>query len=108
MAFLQIFVSQQLLFLFSKHLDTMSNVTDCDYGQTNLCAKAKAKAEARKVGDPWTDGVEHGPLVDKSQFDKVLEMVKSGQDQGANLQCGGTRAMDKGYFVKPTVFSGKL
>ena len=86
----------------------MSNVTDCDYGQTNLCAKAKAKAEARKVGDPWTDGVEHGPLVDKSQFDKVLEMVKSGQDQGANLQCGGTRAMDKGYFVKPTVFSGKL
>ena len=70
--------------------------------------KAKAKAEARKVGDPWMTGVEHGPLVDKSQFDKVLEMVKSGQDQGANLQCGGTRAMDKGYFVKPTVFSGKL
>ena len=68
--------------------------------------KAKAKAEARKVGDPWMTGVEHGPLVDKSQFDKVLEMVKSGQDQGAHLQCGGTRAMDKGYFVKPTVFSG--
>jgi len=67
--------------------------------------KAKAKAEARKVGDPWMTGVEHGPLVDKSQFDKVLEMVKSGQDQGAHLQCGGTRAMDKGYFVKPTVFS---
>ena len=34
MAFLQIFVSQQLLFLFSKHLDTMFNVTDCAPGQT--------------------------------------------------------------------------
>ena len=31
------FGSQQLLFLFSKHLDTMSNVTDCDPGQTDLC-----------------------------------------------------------------------
>ena len=39
MAFLQTFVSEQLLFLFSKHLDTMSNVTDCDYGQTNLWSK---------------------------------------------------------------------
>ena len=36
MTFLQIFVSQQLLFLFSKHLDTMSNVTDCGTGQTDL------------------------------------------------------------------------
>ena len=33
---MQIFVSQQLLFLFSKCVDTMSNATDCDPGQTNL------------------------------------------------------------------------
>ena len=68
---------------------------------------AKAKAEARKVGNPWTD-VEQGPLVDKDQFNKVLEMIFSGKDQGATLQCGGHRAMDKGYFVKPTVFSGNI
>ena len=36
MAFLEIFVSQHLL-LFSKHLDTMSNVTDCGTGRTDLC-----------------------------------------------------------------------
>ena len=36
MAFLQILVSQQLLLLFSKHLDTMSNVMDCVSGQTDL------------------------------------------------------------------------
>ena len=40
MTLLQNFVSQQLLFLFSKHLDTMSNVTDCGTGQTDLCKKA--------------------------------------------------------------------
>ena len=36
MAFLKRFVSQQLLFLFSKHLDTMLNVTDCGIGRTDL------------------------------------------------------------------------
>ena len=36
MAFLQTFVSQQLLFLFSKHLDTMSNVKNCVSSQTDL------------------------------------------------------------------------
>ena len=38
-AFLQIFVSQQLLFLFSKHLDTMLNVTNCVSSQTDLWLK---------------------------------------------------------------------
>ena len=37
MAFLQIFVSHQLLFLFSKHLDIMSNVMNCGTGRTDLC-----------------------------------------------------------------------
>ena len=36
MAFWQKKNSQQLLFLFSKHLDKMSNVTDCATGQTDL------------------------------------------------------------------------
>ena len=36
LAFLQIFVSPQALFLFSKHLDTMTNLTDGALGQTDL------------------------------------------------------------------------
>ena len=32
-----VFVLQQILFLFSKHLDTMSKVTDCETGQTDIC-----------------------------------------------------------------------
>ena len=30
------FFSKQLLFLLSKHLDTMANVMDCGYGKTNF------------------------------------------------------------------------
>ena len=38
-AFLEILVSHELLFLFLKHLDTMSNLTDCGTGRTDLCQK---------------------------------------------------------------------
>ena len=34
-------------------------------------AKAKALAEKRTVGDPWTN-VEQGPQVDNKQIDKIL------------------------------------
>merc|ERR1711970_571440 len=68
-------------------------------------ARAKELALARKVGDPWT-GVEQGPQIDKGSFDKVLEMVESGKSEGAVLECGGLQIGGKGYFVKPTVFSG--
>lgn len=68
-------------------------------------AKAKAKAEQRKVGDPWNPEVEQGPQVDKDQFDKILNMVQAGKDQGAILETGGSRALNPGFYVQPTVFS---
>ena len=39
------------------------------------------------------------------QFKKILDYIDSGKKEGAKLQCGGERAGDKGYFIKPTVFS---
>lgn len=33
-------------------------------------------------------------------------MIESGKKEGAKVECGGERLGDKGYFVKPTVFSG--
>ena len=61
--------------------------------------KARQKAQARKVGDPWTQ-VDQGPQVDKAQFNKILEMIESGKKQGAKLECGGSKAFDKGYFIQ--------
>ena len=43
--------------------------------------------------------------MDKEQFDKILELIESGKKEGAKLECGGGRHGDKGYFIKPTVFS---
>ncbi len=43
--------------------------------------------------------------VSKEQFDKILDMCKQGEEQGATLECGGKRLGDKGYYIEPTVFS---
>ncbi len=54
--------------------------------------------------DPMT---QMGPLVSEEQMERVLGYIQQGQDEGARLISGGSRATDlgKGYFVKPTVFA---
>jgi aldehyde dehydrogenase (NAD+) len=75
---------------------------------------AEAKEAAKKaaaevvVGDPMKDGVNIGPVVSKTQFDKIQGLIKKGVDEGATLVAGGPGLPDglsKGYFVKPTVFA---
>ena len=44
--------------------------------------------------------------MDSAQFQKILSMIESGVKEGAKLECGGERFGPKGFFVKPTVFSG--
>jgi aldehyde dehydrogenase (NAD+) len=71
-------------------------------------AAAKKTAEATKVGDPLTDGNHIGPLASKAQFDKVQRLIHVGMEEGAQLIAGGPgrpAGMNKGYFVKPTIFA---
>ena len=67
--------------------------------------KSVARARKRKVGDPFDPGTEQGPQVDQSQFDKVMDYIESGRNEGAKLACGGERVGDRGYFIQPTVFT---
>ena len=68
-------------------------------------AKCVALARQRKVGDPFDPSCQHGPQIDKTQFDKVLGLIESGQREGAHLECGGKQHGGQGFFIEPTVFS---
>jgi aldehyde dehydrogenase (NAD+) len=62
-----------------------------------------------QVGDPLTEGAHMGPVVNKSQYDKIQGLIQSAIDEGAVLETGGTGLpanVNRGYYVKPTVFSG--
>ena len=71
-------------------------------------AIAKATAEQIKVGDPSDEATQIGPVVSAAQFEKVQNLIQKGIDEGAKLETGGVGrpdGMNRGYFVKPTVFS---
>ncbi|KAH9389395.1 Retinal dehydrogenase 1 [Tyrophagus putrescentiae] len=67
--------------------------------------KSAQLAASRKVGDPFSEGVQMGPQIDEKQFKKTLGLIGKGVEEGAKLEAGGEKAADVGYFVKPTVFS---
>ena len=48
-------------------------------------------------------------MVNKAQFDKIQGLIQSAIDEGATLETGGTGLpsnVNRGYYIKPTVFSG--
>jgi benzaldehyde dehydrogenase (NAD) len=59
-----------------------------------------AHAAALPVGNPATEQVALGPLIDEGQRDKVHRLVTSSVDAGARLAAGGRY---DGLFYKPTV-----
>lgn len=65
-----------------------------------------SRAKSRTVGDPLDAGTEQGPQIDSIQMDKIMSYIGLGQEEGAQLLCGGKRVGDQGYFVEPTVFAG--
>jgi aldehyde dehydrogenase (NAD+) len=76
--------------------------------QDQAIAIAKATAEKVKVGDPFADGTTMGPVVSEVQFNKIQALIQKGIDEGATLVTGGVGrpdGMNRGYFVKPTVFA---
>lgn len=66
-----------------------------------------AKAKAIKVGAYTESGAEQGPQVDDIQFNRVMEYIEKGKEEGATVATGGARHGNKGYFVQPTVFTGE-
>ncbi|GGE30957.1 aldehyde dehydrogenase [Agaricicola taiwanensis] len=68
---------------------------------------ARVTAETVKTGDPRRQGTDLGPLVSKAQWDKVQRLIECGISEGAVLATGGPgkpEGLEKGYFVRPTVF----
>src|SRR5207237_6714278 len=107
---------------FDKAVST--GVTNCylNSGQTctawtRMLVPRDRLAEAERIaaetagryqpGDPF-GGANLGPLISDTQRERVRGYINKGVKEGAKLVVGGADApegLDKGYYVKPTVFS---
>ncbi len=49
-----------------------------------------------------------GPVISQKQYDKIIDLIKSGIKEGATLVAGGPErpeGLNKGYFLRPTIFT---
>ena len=70
--------------------------------------KLQAFTKTVKVGNPEDPATTMGPVINEQQLEKVVRYVHVGQEEGAQMLCGGGRltgdAYDRGLFVQPTIF----
>ncbi len=100
-AFLGIFFNQGQVCSAGSRLFVQEKVYD-----HTLDELLKTVADTR-IG-PGIDPVNQmGPLVSKTQMERVLGYIRTGSQEGARLMAGGDRpqGLEGGYFVKPTVFA---
>ncbi len=69
----------------------------------------EAVDEANKISvDQASKKGDHiGPVISKTQYDKIINLIESGISEGATLAAGGPElpsGLNKGYFIKPTIF----
>ncbi|VWB11174.1 aldehyde dehydrogenase [Burkholderia aenigmatica] len=69
---------------------------------------ARREAERTVVGDPRSAETGIGPVVSRTQFDRIQHFIRLGIEEGATLVAGGPGRPDglgDGFYVRPTVFS---
>ncbi|SHN00519.1 aldehyde dehydrogenase family protein [Chitinophaga sp. CF418] len=96
----------------------MNNGQACIAGSRLLVPEAKMgevrealiKAAGRfKVGRPYNDDVNIGPVASQKQYDRIQQYINIGIAEGAEVIWGGPgrpEGLDDGYYVKPTIFMG--
>ena len=70
--------------------------------------EATDEANKIKVDIASKEGEHIGPVVSKTQYYKIINLIKIGIDEGATLATGGPdlpNNLNKGYFIKPTIFT---
>jgi gamma-glutamyl-gamma-aminobutyraldehyde dehydrogenase/4-guanidinobutyraldehyde dehydrogenase/NAD-dependent aldehyde dehydrogenase len=65
-----------------------------------------AAAESMQPGDPLDPDSFMGAIVDRTQYERVLDYIRQGVEEGARLRMGGKALDGPGLFIGPTVFDG--
>jgi len=60
---------------------------------------------AKKVGDPSSAETDLGPVVNKKQYQHILQLIAAAKQQGAEILCGedGNTVEQQGFYIQPTV-----
>ena len=71
-----------------------------------VLAKLKRRIAVLRVGDPLDKNTDIGAINSREQLEKITQLVQSGVDEGAEIFQHACRLPAKGFYFRPTVFSG--
>ncbi|MAW96548.1 MULTISPECIES: aldehyde dehydrogenase family protein [unclassified Leeuwenhoekiella] len=68
------------------------------------------RTKAIKLGHPLSSDTMMGAQASNDQYEKILNYINIGKDEGAEVLCGGGSAynegLEGGYYVQPTILKG--
>jgi len=72
-----------------------------------LVERLKQAAEAITIGAGHRPGIKLGPIVARSQYEKILGFLNRARSSSVRLVTGGGRpeGFDTGYYIAPTVYA---
>jgi aldehyde dehydrogenase (NAD+) len=70
-----------------------------------LIEKLKRRLATLRVGDPLDKNTDVGAINSKPQLDKIQELVRAGEEEGAEIYQPPCRLPERGYWFAPTVFT---
>jgi aldehyde dehydrogenase (NAD+) len=71
-----------------------------------VIAKLKTRLKVLRVGDPIDKNTDIGAINSREQLKKISELVESGVKEGAEIFQPACKLPTKGFYFKPTLFSG--
>jgi acyl-CoA reductase-like NAD-dependent aldehyde dehydrogenase len=72
-------------------------------------SKLTERVSKMRQGNGMDESTQIGPQVSREQQERVLKYIGIAKGEGAAVACGGDAPageLSKGYFVKPTIFTG--
>lgn len=68
------------------------------------------RTKAIKLGHPLSPDTMMGAQASNDQYEKILNYINIGKDEGAEVLCGGGAAynegLEGGYYIQPTILKG--
>jgi aldehyde dehydrogenase (NAD+) len=68
--------------------------------------KLKGRLDTLRIGDPLDKNTDIGAINSAAQLAKIEELVAAGTDEGASMYQPACDLPDRGYFFRPTLFTG--
>ncbi len=71
----------------------------------DVIRKLKRRMGTLRVGDPLDKNTDIGAINSRQQLDKIAELVRAGEEEGAEIFQPPCRLPERGYWFAPTVFT---